>query len=127
MAQLYQGFETGAKAGAPVTFKPKSGAPAGFGKRHDRPAQITGRPAAAPMKAAAASVAVIGDTAQSLLLRPALELDQVIRIHRERFSRHEYTPVGKLKMVVFGEPAAGAPVPPRDETRIWGIRLDWMG
>jgi hypothetical protein len=125
MPQL-ESLQTGPKAGAAVDFAPKKGIPPGFRKRTDRPTAIAGHPVA-PSRKPPRWMMKMEDRPQSLLLRPALELDQVIRIQRERTSRHEYIPVGKLKVVVFGEPALGAPVPPRDETQVWGIRLDWMG
>jgi hypothetical protein len=62
----------------------------------------------------------------NLVLRPSYSLEQVIEIQRQQISLAQYTEIGRLKLVVFGEPARGAPTPPRDQTNVWGIRLDWM-
>lgn len=62
----------------------------------------------------------------NVLLRPSYSLEQVIEIQRQQISLAQYTEIGRLKLVVFGEPARGAPTPPRDQTNVWGIRLDWM-
>lgn len=154
MAQVYEGFEAGPKAivGLAEKFaKRREGAPAAFRNRvahgSAKASAVPGVPEAfvgAPRRKPGATLArparpVVGDrlsvvgtedqpsATDNLLLRPSYSLEQVIEIQRQQVSLAQYTEIGRLKLVVFGEPARGAPTPPRDQTNVWGIRLDWMG
>jgi hypothetical protein len=55
-----------------------------------------------------------------------LSIEDRLKIQRERVQRAEFLPLGKLITVVL-EPARDANLPPRDQTKVWGVRLDWMG
>jgi len=104
-------------------------------KHNGRASSVAGTPAAlAPLLGQAGSAAhaaqktlSIEDREQSLLLRPSYDLATTLEIQRQQVGLAQYTEIGRLKLIVFGEPAAGAPTPPRDQTNVWGIRLDWMG
>jgi hypothetical protein len=128
-------------------FKPRPGRPGAFFEskprasrnlaaaqapvRPERPQVLTGKPARKPGVTVAAGTGELPTVhpdyvpPASLLMRPALGLEQLIDFHREQVRLADYTIIGRMKAVVFGEPARGAPTPPRDQTRIWGIRLDW--
>jgi hypothetical protein len=55
-----------------------------------------------------------------------LSIEDRLKIQRERAQRGEFLALGKL-IIVLLEPAREANLPPRDQTKIWGVRLDWMG
>ena len=55
----------------------------------------------------------------------ALTLEDVLKLQRERVRRGEFTLLGRLVKVVL-EPARNAPLPPREQTRVLGVSLDWQ-
>lgn len=55
-----------------------------------------------------------------------LSIEDRLKVQRERVQRGEFLPLGKLIAVVL-EPARDANLPPRPETKVWGVRMDWMG
>jgi len=55
-----------------------------------------------------------------------LSIEDRLKIQRERVQRGEFLALGKLITIVL-EPARDANLPPRDQTKVWGVRLDWMG
>ena len=55
----------------------------------------------------------------------AFTLEDQLKLQRERVQRGEFTPLGRLVKVIL-EPARDAPLPPREQTRVVGVSMDWQ-